>query len=108
MNIIIGLLLIAQSNLGVVEGIVTDCTNGPEQAVYNATVNADRNDLKVRSDLNGKFTLILPSGTYTIIATDPNGTTSRQYIPVDAGQTIDIGTLDIGGGYAGCFVDTLP
>ena len=101
------LLLFAQSSLGVVEGVVTDCTNGPEQAAYGATVMAQGDmaqgdELQVKTDLNGKFVLPLSPGTYTVVVTDYNGTANRQYVPVDSGQTIDIGTVDIGGGITGC------
>ncbi len=98
---LISLVFIAQANLGVVEGIVTDCTNGPEQFVYNATVMAEGNEVQVKSDLNGQFALPLFAGIYTITATDPNGSATRHYVPVDAGQTIDIGILDISTGM-GC------
>jgi hypothetical protein len=48
----------------------------------------------------------LPPGQYTIIATATDGTASRQYVPVETGQSLDIGVLDVGGGVAGCGPDS--
>lgn len=101
-------LVLGQSSLGVVEGVVTDCVAGPELPVYYAAVTTEEFDLQVRTDLNGKFTLLLPPGTYTIVATDTNGTATRRYVPVDSGETIDVGTLDIGPALTGCDLDVSP
>ncbi len=96
-------VLFAQSSFGVVQGTVTDCTDGPELFVYNAAVSAEGNDLVVKSGIDGNFVLPLPPGNYTIVARNYNGTAVRRYVPVDANETIDIGTLDIGGGITGCY-----
>jgi hypothetical protein len=90
---------------GLVEGGVARCVNGAEQPAGGVVVGVD-GGAAVRSDSNGNFLLMLPPGTYTVNASAQDGVASRQYVSVDAGATIDIGNLDLGGGISGCGPDS--
>jgi hypothetical protein len=92
---------------GIVTGEVAHCLNGAEIPTPQVSVGVEGGSASlVRTDSNGVFLLALPPGQYTIIATASDGTASRQYVPVETGQTLDIGVLDIGGGVAGCGPDS--
>jgi hypothetical protein len=93
------------SGAGMVEGGVARCVNGAEQPAGGVVVGIDSGPA-VRSDSNGNFLLMLPPGTYTVNASAQDGVASRQYVTVDAGATIDIGNLDLGGGISGCGPDS--
>lgn len=90
---------------GLVEGGVARCVNGAEQPAGGVVVGVD-GGAAVRSDSNGNFLLMLPPGMYTVNASAQDGVASRQYVSVDAGATIDIGNLDLGGGISGCGPDS--
>ena len=93
--------------VGVVTGEVARCVNGAEQPAAQVAVGVDGGSASLaRTDANGQFLLALPAGQYTVIATASDGTASRQYVPVEGGQSLDIGVLDIGGGVAGCGPDS--
>jgi Carboxypeptidase regulatory-like domain len=92
---------------GVVTGEVAHCVNGAEVPTPQVSVGIEGGSASlVRTDSNGLFLLALPPGTYTVVATASDGTASRQYVPVETGQTLDIGVLEIGGGLAGCGPDS--
>jgi Carboxypeptidase regulatory-like domain len=92
---------------GLVTGEVARCVNGAEEPAAQVAVGVEGGSASLtRSDSNGQFFLSLPPGQYTITATASDGTASRQYVPVEAGQALDIGNLDIGGGAAGCGPDS--
>jgi carboxypeptidase family protein len=93
---------------GLIVGEVARCVNGAEQAAAQVSVGVEGGGSSlVRTDAGGQFFLSLPPGQYTITATAPDGSVSasRQYVPVEAGQALDIGILDLGGGVAGCGPD---
>src|ERR1700738_800147 len=94
-------------DVGIVTGEVARCVNGAEQPAAQVAIGVEGGGASlVRTDSGGEFFLPLPPGQYTVIATANDGTASRQYIPVEAGQSVDIGVLDIGGGVAGCGPDS--
>lgn len=105
-----GLLGIAQAEqlaqapgAGLVTGEVARCVNGAEVAAVSIPVGVDGQGVLTRTDANGLFSLALQPGQYTVTATAPDGSTaSRQYVPVAAGQQLDIGSLDLGAGIGGC------
>jgi hypothetical protein len=91
------------SGSGLVIGEVARCVNGAEQPAPQVNVGVEGGDASlVKTDPGGQFFLALPPGQYTVIATASDGTATRPYVPVEAGQSLDIGILDIGGGVAGC------
>jgi hypothetical protein len=92
---------------GVVRGEVDNCTSGNETPAANVAVTvADGSASTVRSDTDGTFVLALPPGQYTIVVTAPDGSTgSRPYVPVQAGQSLDIGIIDLNSP-GGCLGDT--
>jgi hypothetical protein len=93
-------------DMGLIVGEVARCVNGAEQAADQASVGVEGGGASLaRTDAGGQFFLSLPPGQYTITATAADGSASRQYVPVEAGQALDIGILDLGGGVAGCGPD---
>ena len=66
-------------------------------AVQNTPINA-------RTDESGKFTLtVVPAGQYLTVAAGPvanatNAIAERPNVFVDGGQSVDLGTLNLGGG----------
>jgi hypothetical protein len=95
------------SNAGLIVGQVARCVNGAEEPAANVAVGIDGGGSSLsRSDSGGEFFLSLPPGQYTVTATGPDGSASRQYVPVEAGQSLDIGILDLGAGIAGCGPDS--
>jgi hypothetical protein len=96
-----------QADPGMLTGEVARCVNGAEQPAAQVSIGIDGGGASlVRTDSNGVFILALPPGQYTVIATASDGTATRQYVPVETGEALDIGTLDIGGGVAGCGPDS--
>lgn len=89
---------------GLIMGEVDRCVNGGELPAAQVSVGVQGGSPSLaRSDVNGEFFLALPPGQYTIVATADDGTSaSRQYVPVEVGQALDIGILDLGGGVMGC------
>ena len=95
------------SLVGVVTGMVAYCVNGAEQPAAQVAVGVEGGSASLaHTDANGEFLLALNAGQYTVIATASDGTASRPYVPVEGGQALDIGILDIGGGVAGCGPDS--
>jgi Carboxypeptidase regulatory-like domain len=93
----------APSDAGLIIGEVARCVNGAEQASAGVSVGVDGGSGSLtRTDSGGQFFLSLPPGQYTVVASSADGTASRQYVPVEAGQALDIGILDLGAGIAGC------
>ena len=91
------------ANFGLIEGQVERCINGVETPAKNVFIGIDGGSTQLaRSDDNGLFLLSLPPGQYTVIATAEDGAATRPYVPVEVGEALDIGILDIGGGLAGC------
>jgi len=92
---------------GLLTGQVARCVNGAELPAGQVAIGVDGGGGSLaRTDSSGEFFLTLPPGQYTVIATASDGTASRQYVPVESGQALDIGILDIGGGVAGCGPDS--
>ncbi len=88
---------------GIIEGMVARCVNGVETPARAIAVGVEGGSPQLaRTDDTGGFLLALPPGQYTITATAADGFASRPYVPVEVGETLDIGILDIGGGVAGC------
>ena len=88
---------------GLVEGAVMRCVNGAETPAIGVAVGVEGGSAQItKTDDGGGFFLSLPAGTYTVTATASDGFASRPFVPVEQGQTLDIGILDIGGGVAGC------
>jgi hypothetical protein len=95
------------ADMGLIVGEVARCVNGAEQAAAQVSVGVEGGASSLaRTDSGGQFFLPLPPGQYTITATAADGSASRQYVPVEAGQALDIGILDLGGGVAGCGPDS--
>jgi hypothetical protein len=90
-------------NFGLVAGQVARCVNGAELPASNVAVGVDGGSSQLaRTDDGGMFLITLPPGQYTVIATADDGGAMRPYVPVEVGEVLDIGILDIGGGLAGC------
>jgi hypothetical protein len=96
-------------NAGVVVGIVANCVNNVEQPIQGASVNATGSSLNVITDQNGQFALGLAPGTYTIDVTSVAGNGSRPNVPIDAGELLDVGTIDVGSAaMTGCGAEDTP
>jgi hypothetical protein len=95
------------ASAGVVTGEVDRCLNGAETPASQVAIGIDGGASNMaRSDINGQFVIALPPGQYTVIALADDGSfANRYYVPVEAGQALDIGILDLGGGLAGCAPD---
>jgi len=93
---------------GLIIGEVDRCINGAETPASQVAVGIVGGSGNLgRTDVNGQFFIALPPGQYTIVANADDGTTAnRQYVPVEAGEALDIGILDLGGGLMGCGLDT--
>jgi hypothetical protein len=88
---------------GLIEGVVMRCVNGAETPAVGVMIGVEGGSAQLaKTDDGGNFILSLPPGTYTITATASDGFASRPFVPVDQGETLDMGILDIGGGVAGC------
>jgi hypothetical protein len=92
------------SSAGLIMGEVDRCINGAELPASQVAVGIqDGSANMTRTDDNGQFVVVLPPGEYTIVANASDGTSAnRQYVPVEAGESLDIGILDLGGGLGGC------
>jgi hypothetical protein len=90
---------------GLIEGDVVRCVNGAQQPAVGASVGVEGGSMSGRTDGDGHFFLSLPPGQFNVVAATADGSASR-YVPVDSGQLLDIGILEIGGGMAGCGPDT--
>ena len=92
---------------GQITGEVDRCINGVETPAANMTVGIDGLSASlVQSDQNGQFFINLPPGQYTVVVHGDDGSSgSRQYVPVQVGQVLDIGNIDLGAP-AGCDNDT--
>jgi hypothetical protein len=93
-------LAASDSGTGSIVGAVT-CGPAEDSPASFIVVSAGSTDLKTLTDNAGRFELDgLPAGqTYTISAiADPQGTmtASRYNVTVAAGQTLDIGSMDLG------------
>jgi Carboxypeptidase regulatory-like domain len=98
----------AQAAAGEVIGEVARCQGTNEIPAPQVQVGIDGGPANLaQTDDNGDFAIALAPGQYTVVASANDGTTaSRQYVPVTAGQTLDIGVLDLGAGVAGCGFDS--
>jgi hypothetical protein len=94
---------------GLVSGEVDRCTDTGETPASGVHVGIDGGSLRLAAtDSSGQFTMLVPVGTYTVIATADDGSTAnRPYVPVDNGVQIDIGILDLGAGPGGCGTEAL-
>jgi hypothetical protein len=83
-------------NTGILVGHVT-CGPSEETSAKHATVAVDGIDLSTHTDGTGSFMLIgVPAGrSLTIDAVDASTTVSRYNVVVNAGETLDIGGLDL-------------
>src|SRR5579871_4618448 len=83
------------ASLGLVIGEVARCVNGIESPASAVAVGVDGQTATLaQSDTNGQFVFGLPPGEYTVVATAVDGTSgNRQYVPVEAGQALDIGKI---------------
>jgi len=97
----------ASELFGTVVGSVSSCHNGVESPITLASVQAQGTNASAQTDLLGGFVLtaIPAPGTYTISASDGGGAATRMYVPVAPGETIDVGTLQIGADVSGCGED---
>jgi hypothetical protein len=90
---------------GTVKGSVTTCQSGAEQPLTEVIVKAQGTSASAVTDEGGEFALseVPAPGTYTIAVSDGGITAARMYVPVAPGETIDIGTLELGADpAAGC------
>ncbi len=96
------------TGLGVLVGEVALCTNNQETPAANVAVGVDGGQADLaRTDSKGEFSINLAPGQYTVVATADDGTTASRFgVPVQSGQTLDIGILDLGAGVTGCGFDT--
>jgi hypothetical protein len=83
-------------NTGLIVGIVAKCVNNVEQPLQGASVTVSGLGMNIITDSNGQFALALPAGQYTVTVNSSDGTSSRPNIPLDAGEILDVGTLDVG------------
>lgn len=96
-----------QQNVGMLTGTVARCVNGAEVPAEGVVVSVDAaSGALAHTNASGDFLLGLPPGTYTVIATASDASASRPYVPVESGTILDIGTLDLGAGPAGCGSDS--
>jgi hypothetical protein len=90
---------------GLIEGQVVVCINGNDIPAANATITVEGGTAVNRPDKDGYFYVAVPAGQWTVIATTNEGTV-RRLVPVQGGEILDIGLLEIGGGLLGCGVDS--
>jgi hypothetical protein len=83
---------------GEIMGSVSVCQGGAEQPVAMVSVQVQGTSATGITDMDGIFAVMqVPApGTYTISVSDGGQTASRMYVPVAPGETIDIGTLQLG------------
>ena len=89
---------------GTVVGSVSNCQNGAQQPASLVTVQASGTSASALTDEDGAFqlTTVPAPGTYTISVSDGGATAARSYVPVAPGETIDVGTLELGASLLGC------
>jgi hypothetical protein len=89
---------------GTVVGAVTTCANGAEQPASLVIVQVDGTQASAQTDEDGAFALteVPAPGTYSISVSESGSTATRLYVPVAPGETIDIGTLELGAQATGC------
>jgi hypothetical protein len=89
---------------GTVVGAVTTCSNGTEQPANLVTVDAQGTQASVLTAEDGSFALseVPAPGVYSISVSDGGSTATRMYVPVAPGETIDVGTLELGATPMGC------
>ncbi|HEY1297106.1 MAG TPA: carboxypeptidase regulatory-like domain-containing protein [Chloroflexota bacterium] len=89
---------------GTVVGSVSNCQNGAQQPASLVIVQASGTTASTQTDEDGAFLLteVPAPGTYTISVSDAGATAARQYVPVAPGETIDVGTLELGASLMGC------
>jgi hypothetical protein len=90
---------------GTVTGSVSSCANGAEQPASLVMVQADGTSASTETAEDGEFQLtgVPAPGKYTIRVSDNGKTASRLNVPVAPGETIDVGTLELGANPAiGC------
>jgi hypothetical protein len=94
----------ANTLFGTVVGAVTSCANGAEQPASLVTVEVDGTQASGLTDEDGAFALtqVPAPGTYSISVSDNGTTATRMYVPVEPGETIDVGTLELGAAATGC------
>jgi len=70
-----------------------DCPSAPG----NATVSVIGRDASARADVEGRFALSLPPGTYSLVVGGPGLVPDQRVddVPVTAGQTHDLGTVEV-------------
>src|SRR4051794_21422754 len=85
------------STSGLIQGSVARCVNGVETPARGVSIGVEGGSSQIaRTNDDGGFFISLPAGTYTVTATSADGFASRPYVPVEQGETLDIGILDIG------------
>jgi hypothetical protein len=88
----------APADEGTLVGHVADCIDGAPQPLSNARIGIEGTTLTATTDDNGQFTMQLPAGDYTVVLESANfPSVTREDVPVTQNQTIDMGTLDLGG-----------
>ena len=89
---------VPQHPTATVVGTVT-CGPAEENPAPQALVEIAGSNIATRADVGGKFALEVPTGqALTVEAlSDPNGTvmSSRPYVSLQPGETLDIGNLDL-------------
>jgi hypothetical protein len=92
------------SGTATVVGEVASCRSGAEASAPGIAVQAVGTSVAAQTDDQGTFSLtgVPAPGVYTIMASGSGATSDRSYVPVAPGQTIDVGTLDLGAGIYGC------
>ena len=70
---------------------------GCPSAPGNATVSVIGRDASARADVEGRFALSLPPGTYSLVVGGPGLVADQRVddVPVTAGQTHDLGTVEV-------------
>jgi len=89
---------------GTVMGSVSTCQDGAEQPASLVTVEVDGTTASAETGEDGSFLLtsVPAPGVYTLSVSDGGNTATRMDVPVAPGETIDIGTLELGTGALGC------
>jgi len=70
---------------------------GCPSAPGNATVSVIGRDATAKTDVQGRFALSLPPGTYSLVVGGPGLVADQRVddVPVTAGQTHDLGTVEV-------------
>lgn len=78
----------------IVEGFVWLCQDNNDVPVSGAQLIVD-GQVRTQTDDNGEFAFQLPPGNYTVVATDGTHTGQRYYVPLQAGDILDIGAIEL-------------